>query len=155
MIKLIILMLLSILSGCKPADSGVKLGASNYFLEDKDRSHIYITKTTQDRSVVAIDQMVVDHKIDGHLLFVLQKMASSYDCQSKNGKTVIVTIYTNRDAYWIIDMKANLEFGPFDRQAYLGKAKLLGFAAPDLSAPSEYFTNDNILRTAGTNCAVI
>lgn len=152
MIRLFVLILLSVLSGCKPADSGVKLGGSNYFLEDKDRSHIYITKATQDQFVVAVDQMVVDYKIDGQFLFVLQKVASSYDCQSENGKATIVTIYTNQDAYWIVDMKSNLEFGPLDRHAYLEKGQSMGLEVPNLTAPLDYISNEDTLRTAGAKC---
>ncbi len=147
MIRLIILIFLSFLFGCEPTNSGIRLGGSDYFLEDQDQSHVYITKMMPDLRVIVVDQMVVDYKIVGHYLFVLQKVALVYDCHTDAGKSVLTTIYTNRNAYWVIDMTARMEFGPFTRSAYLEKSNSIGVVGPNLNESSNYFTNNESLKT--------
>src|SRR5205814_4119969 len=91
--------------------------------------------------VVVIDQMVVDQKTVGRYAFVLQKVAISYECKSHNGKPVIATKYTNDDAFWIIDLIAEKEMGPFDTHTFSERAKSMIGEVPTLASPRNYFEN--------------
>lgn len=152
MMRIFILFFVFGISSCGPTDSGVRFGSSDYYVEDKDHSHIYVTKKIVGRYVVAIDEMVVDYKLIGNKLFVLQKPASTYECLSKNKKPILVTVYTNNSLYWIVNIDTKVELGPFDESKYLRTAKLQGVTAPVLSTPTNYFTNEAMLRTSGSNC---
>lgn len=155
MIRFLLLVLLSVLVGCEQSNYGERLGTSNYFLEDRDRSHIYIVHVKDGHAVVAVDQMVVDHRVEGKYLFVLQKVATSFECRTESGKSVIATIYTNRDAYWLIDLDAGKEQGPFDSQTYFRRLKDIGRDAPMLRTPQDYATNEGTLPANGASCTAI
>lgn len=155
MIRLLLCIFLSILGGCERSNYGVRLGASDYFLENRDRSHVYIVHVKDGRLTVAVDQMVVDYRIDGKYLFVLQKVASSYECKTPRGKSVLVTIYTDRDAYWIIDLNTGHEIGPYDGSAFFKHVKTISRDVPALSAPQNYFTNEGALPSLGSSCVVV
>jgi len=138
-IFLIILMI--ILVACDSSKSGGQLAHSNYYLDNSDASHVYVTKKTNGGNLVVIDQMVVASQVDGDYLFALQKIATSYDCYGENQKWTVMTEYTGQSAFWIVDLKKEQEFGPMDMNAFREKTKSLGVVL-ELNEPTKYLTNE-------------
>ena len=148
-ISLDMLLALSLL-GCSSSDSQSVGG--NYYLSNGDASHVYIWKKSKSENTIVVDQQIVDLKIENAYVLVLRKVAESFDCYDEKNQPKIVTHYSNKDEYWIIDPRKENEIGPLKEQAYSETLKKLGLPLVQLSAPSNFVPNTGAFKESTKDC---
>lgn len=151
MMKLFLFALMVFISGCDLAKPNQHLGGQ-YFYENGDYAHAYISKKVASGMVVAVDQVVVGYETSENHVFVLRKIANSYECRYGDGDLSIITKYTDKVDYWIIDTKEGREYGPFDRLKYIEEGKLLGIKTPDIEADKNYRSNEGDFMKNTAKC---
>lgn len=143
-----------LLPACSPSSSQKRMQGSNYFIAEADDSHIYISKKSNEAYEIVIDQQIVDYRESPGYLFVLRKEAKSYQCGSGEKRTII-TSYSDKNSYWIIDLRKELEFNTIDHGVFLDKVKSLGLTAPAFDFSKKYYVNDQLLAPKLKSCIAI
>jgi hypothetical protein len=135
-------------------DKGARLLGGPYYLIDGDEDHVYLAKKTQtsEDDTLIVDEQVVDYRITNGYLLVLRKVAESFDCYDKRNVPTIITYYSNKDEYWVIDLINEKENGPLSAQAYVLMLNKLQLPLVKLSAPSNYYHNDEVFAKRRKEC---
>ena len=68
----------------------------------EDTDHLYVYDKS--KNLIIIDQLVVDYEIKGDELFVLRMVSDSIDCYDINNVPTIITHYSEKKEYWIINL---------------------------------------------------
>jgi hypothetical protein len=127
------------------------LGA-NYYLIDGDDAHVYLTKKSDGKSSVVIDQQIVDVKVVNDYVFVRRKVAESFDCYDKNNIPSIITHYTEQDEYWVIDLNKGKETGPLKEEAYFQMLRDLGLPLTKLKVRYYFVPNSDAFKKLRSEC---
>lgn len=142
--------LLTILTAC--GDS-VSLGGK-YYLNRSDWDRVYILKETPEGLQAIIGGHVVDWKRLDNYSVLLRKVATSPDCYDKNGIPTIVTHYTDKSEFWILNVSSGIEYGPFNIEQYKLKLTQLGLPFVTLQVPSSYKANTAYYNESTKNCKI-
>ncbi len=155
MVRLVAMILLAIVGGCNYSNNGERIGTTDYYLQNNDQSHVYLLYLINGQNRVVVDQMVVDYRLEKNYIFLLQKVARSYECGARAGTRFIETEYTDNYAYWIIDSVNYRVLGPLNREIYLEKAKAVIGSVPALSDNNTYSSFKNAVDVDLKNCVLL
>ena len=76
-----IVLIFLIPAGCM--SGGYRSLGGNYYLSDRDDSHVYILKKSRDQFSIVVDQQIVDFKTVKNYVLALRKVAESFDCYNE------------------------------------------------------------------------
>lgn len=153
-VRLLLPIMLLGLSLVACAASETNLGG-RYYLNDSDAAHVYIVKKSDEKKeydTVVVDQQVVDIKVVHGYLLALRKVADSVGCYDDTDTPTIITHYSDKDEYWIIDLKNENEIGPLSEQSYFEMQKQLGLPAVKLRVPSDFVSNSEAFKKWSKDC---
>ena len=132
--KLLILVISFLIVSCEQ----YKLMNSNLSVSE-DTDHLYVYDKS--KNLIIIDQLVVDYEIKGDELFVLRMVSDSIDCYDINNVPTIITHYSEKKEYWIINLGKDEIDGPFDENTFKLKLKSKGLSDINLKVPTNYRAN--------------
>ena len=149
--RIFICLLLASLTAC--GDS-VSLGGK-YYIDRTDFHRVSVLKKTPSgESIAIIGEHVVDWERLENYSVLLRKVAYSPDCYDKNGAPTIVTHYTDKSEFWVINIRSEIEYGPFDVEQYKLKLTQLGIPFVKLQEPSSYKSNTDYFNEATKTCTI-
>lgn len=128
------MLLIFTLYGC---GDGRKI-AGNYYLQDSNSAHIYIQRKSGEDLLVVVDAQVVGYFVSRPYIVVHRVVADSYECLDASGQRTIITHYTGRDEYWVLNYETEEKDGPYNikeigfwaEDAGVGDIKISQFAWP-------------------------
>jgi hypothetical protein len=138
----------SAIAGCGRSNN---LGAG-YILNDGDADHIYVTKADGDHPRIAIDQQIVDWKVERNYALFLRMVAESVDCHDENGKISIRTHYSTKAEYWIIDLGKDRLIGPLSKKEFAANLSTFKLHDPGLTVRRDYHPNTDEFRKIAKSC---
>jgi len=143
---------ISLLYGCSGGVS--KNLGGGYELISSDDDHVYIVKNDNDSKKVVIDQQIVDHQIVGSQVFILRKVAISYDCYNEKNIPKIITHYTDKSEFWVIDVKNKKEIGPLTEEGLYLYSQKIGVVPKSFGSHSSYISNTDMFIKWKKDCKV-
>ncbi|MEN8251468.1 MAG: hypothetical protein ABFS32_21260 [Bacteroidota bacterium] len=153
--KIFSVMFVFFLASCQGYES-IPLG-NDYYLSDSDRNHIYIYKKMDDKEGfnIVVEQHVLDFQVIRGYLLVLRGVASSLDCYDQNNIPTIITHYSDKREYWVINMKVGNIKGPLDKPNYLHIKNELGFGNVELKSKYHIQSNTKSFNKLISECSKI
>ncbi len=133
-------------------NGGDRSVGGNYYLSDRDDSHVYLSKKSSGQFSIVVDQQIVDFKIVKNYLLVRRKVAESFDCYDKKNVASIITHYSNEDEYWVIDLEKDKETGPLKEESYFRLLKDLELPLVKLRVPSSFIPNSEAFKKWRVEC---
>ena len=146
----VIVLIVVTLTACM--NGGDRSLGGNYYLTDGDDAHVYLSKKSNGKSSIVIDQQIVDFKVVGNHVLVRRKVAKSFDCYDKNNVPSIITHYTDQDEYWVIDVTKEKETGPLKEEAYLQLLKELGVSPVKPTVRYYFMPNSDAFKKWRAEC---
>ena len=131
----------------------VSLGG-NYYVNRSDSDRIYILKETPSGPKAIVGEHVVNWKRLKNYTVILRKVAYSPDCYDKYGVPTIVTHYSEKSEFWIINVRGEIEYGPFDIAQYKIKLTQLNIPFVTLKEPSDYKANTAYFNEFTKRCKI-
>jgi hypothetical protein len=89
------------------------------------------------KKIVVVDRVVVDIKVRGQKIFVLQMAVQDYECDEGRDRT-IRTSYLKDKLYWVLFKSTGKSVGPMSESAYHVFLKSAGFGNVELDVPTWY-----------------
>ena len=128
------------------------LSGSGYKLINYSDDHIFLVREKDNKRV--IEEQIVDFERNGDNLLVLRMVAESMDCYD-DGVPTIITHYSDVKEYWIINLVAQTEKGPFDEQVFNETLVKLGISDVALDVPKSYRQNTDVFnKSCGQDRAI-
>ncbi len=146
---IISLITLMLLSSCD-LYSGNK---SNIKLIDNDKDHKYFVNSNT--NLVVIPDQVVDFDRQGEFVFVLRMVSESIDCFDEDGIPTIITHYSNKKEYWLINQINDEVEGPLEANDFYKKINKKGINEVKLEVPKTYKSNTERFILEKKSCSKV
>ena len=102
-----------------------------------------------------INQHIVDYDITNDFLMILRMVSESFECIDGNLSKTIITHYSNKREYYLINFKENFLYGPYSHDRFFIEAQKHRLGSPSLSVPSNYYANSNSFKERVGKCDLI